>query len=361
MLSEYHKLIESYKAQKQRVKSAFEADRDHREIDGTSTIESATTATNMLNSDYENLKSLEQDYIKALKKSQIKSLEEKQLINTFESIVNLYHDLGRKSETALYEVKQLNQVNEKLIHKLEDEANRNKEIQLRKDSELQNLRGDCNQLKAELSSCQQKIDETTKSFQKEIDELNSKHKQEMDRFLSQIDNEVDNLKSKMNTEVMDTITKFKGEIEREKVLEIQEINDTKIKLIEEQHHCKSLLVKEQNKSSHFETQINKIKDDYDHVQKQLRACHDSLVQRDTTISLLEQSIKSNEGIVQKTLASKAQERELELQNIEAKVKSIVMAKNEHIEKLTRSVSEAEDREKKLMSFIESIDQGLPDL
>ena len=102
MLSEYNKMIESYKEQKLKNLSTEKKDSCTRNATNENDNQILATRTNSTD------KSLENAFIEGLKTSSVKAVEEKNLIDAFQQIMCTHYTSVDQLQTSLHESKHFN-------------------------------------------------------------------------------------------------------------------------------------------------------------------------------------------------------------------------------------------------------------
>lgn len=360
LLTEYNDLVKSYKEQKQSQAQKYQKssdehvilEKDETEVVPYSRKELMTT---------QNSSELVDDFVDCLKTSRLKAIEEKNMLNKFHRIVAMYNHSLNNLDEMLEDKKRHTKSYEKLVKRLENEDLEFKEERLRKESIIEQLKSDLGQVRFDLKCVEQTQAEERKVFQNERKLLKDQTTQEMHTFLSQIEREVEQVKYVMKEEMYKRIEEAKCKLKEEQNEELRHLNEVILQLKIEIKYLKTHNCSMSQEHEDHVKKIEELKNVYGCLQESFNAAQKSIKERDEDIIGLKQAVVKERELWNEKLESQLHDRDLELQNIEGKVKQIVQSKDEKLRSFMNKAKEEEAKAKKLEKFIMRIESGLPEM
>ncbi len=359
LLTEYNDLVKNYKEQKQSQAQKYQKSSEHviLEKDETEVVPSSRQELTTT----QNSSELVEDFVDCLKISRLKAVEEKNFLNKFHRIVAIYNHSLKNLEEKLEDSKRHTKSYEKLIKRYENEVVECKEERIRKESIIEQLKSDLGQVKFDLKCMEQTQADERKVFQNERNMLKDQTTQDMHSFLSKIEREVEQVRSVMKEEMHKRIEEAKCKLEKEQNEDINHLNEVISQLkIEIKYLTKTNSSMSQEHENYIK-KIEELKNMNGCLQEEINAAQESIKERDEHICGLEQAAVKERELWHKKLESQLHYRDMELQNIEGKVKQIVQSKDEKMRSFMTEAKEQEAKVKKLEKFIMRIESGLPEM
>ncbi len=368
MLSEYTRALQSYTEQKGKKIDINEKDNtfcnssgDYLEEGGDRTL---TTLQEMKNGPAQN-PNLENEFIIELKTCGLKAVKENKLISIFQRIVCFHKDSAGSLRSMLHESKELNKSYKSIVNRQELDIGELREENLSISSTTENLRLECEKMQESILLYEHKIEDTKKRFANEKDGLLKKNQTNMDLFLSKMDSEVEAVRSSMKEEAEKMIQKSRSTLVKEKDVEVRHLNEIISRLQVENEKYKDYLNLQRTESISEADSLNaKIEDGrvkLKNLEAKLKLSDEALLEKESRIQYLEQSLENNNNCWNKKMNTLKQEREKELGSIEQKVKQIVHSKDEKIRLITDRALIAEARQKELEDFFRNIESGFTEV